>query len=240
LKPTYDLQPVSDRAFLVRFTSSTDLLLSREQVLSETYSHVRKLTLQLELFPADYILRVQPAYDSVLIVWNPLVALEPLVREYLEVAIAESAHLELPLPHQIQIPLCYDFAIAPDLADVLTILHLPLEEFIALHTEPDYLVYFLGFMPGFPYLGGLKPQIAVPRLDRPREKVPAGSVGIGSDQTGIYPMPSPGGWRLVARTPFKLFDMRRTPMALLSMGDTVKFKSIGKAEYLDLGGPWAP
>jgi inhibitor of KinA len=100
------------------------------------------------------------------------------------------------------------------------------EDVIRIHAAAEYLVYFLGFSPGFPYLGGLPESIAAPRLPTPRARVPAGSVAIGGRQTGIYPLASPGGWRIIGRTPLRLFDPDRNPPALLKMGDRVKFRPV--------------
>jgi len=97
------------------------------------------------------------------------------------------------------------------------------ERVIELHSAATYLVYFLGFSPGFPYLGGLPPELATPRLATPRKRTPAGSVAIGGSQAGVYPTDSPGGWRIIGRTPLRLFDAKASPPALLAMGDTVRF-----------------
>jgi KipI family sensor histidine kinase inhibitor len=105
------------------------------------------------------------------------------------------------------------------------------EAVVNLHSGGDYVVFMLGFMPGFPYLGGLPASIATPRLATPRTLVPAGSVGIAGAQTGIYPNASPGGWRLIGRTPVRLFDPRRSPPALLEAGEHVRFVPVTRAEY---------
>jgi inhibitor of KinA len=104
---------------------------------------------------------------------------------------------------------------------------------IQIHTDADYRVYLLGFTPGFPYLGGMSPRIATPRLDEPRLQVPAGSVAIGGNQTGIYPTESAGGWRLIGRTPLKLFDLGREAPFLLNVGDSVHFRAITTEEFQD-------
>jgi inhibitor of KinA len=97
---------------------------------------------------------------------------------------------------------------------------------VRIHSGADYLVYFLGFSPGFPYLGGMPAEIATPRLSAPRTRVPAGSVAIGGDHTGIYPVASPGGWRIIGRTPLEIFRADRAPVTLLQMGDHVRFVAI--------------
>jgi inhibitor of KinA len=114
------------------------------------------------------------------------------------------------------------------------------EELIALHTAPEYLVYMLGFRPGFPFLGGLDPRLFSPRLATPRVAVPAGSVGIGGQQTGVYPVRSPGGWRLLGRTPLRIFSPEVDPPFALSAGDRLRFVSIPEARYRELGGEVPP
>jgi KipI family sensor histidine kinase inhibitor len=131
----------------------------------------------------------------------------------------------------VEIPVCYEGEDnAPDLADVARRAGLGIEETIRRHAEPVYRVRFLGFMPGFPYLDGLDPALAAPRLDTPRTRVPAGSVAIGGIHAGIYPFATPGGWRIVGRTPLRLYDPVRDARALLGIGDRVRFVPISSAE----------
>ncbi len=110
--------------------------------------------------------------------------------------------------------------------------HLNKEEVITFHTEPEYLVYMLGFAPGFPYLGGLNEKISAPRKENPRLKIWAGSVGIAGKQTGIYPIPSPGGWQIIGRTPLQLFNPYRESPCLLQSGDSIRFYSISESEFV--------
>ena len=121
---------------------------------------------------------------------------------------------------QVEVPVVYDGA---DLAEVGRLTGLPEAEVVARHTAPLYLVAFLGFTPGFPYLVGLDPALHVPRRSTPRTVVPAGSVGLAGDQTGVYPRASPGGWQLLGRTEAVLFDPAREPPALLAPGDRLRF-----------------
>lgn len=131
----------------------------------------------------------------------------------------------------VTIPVCYGGDYGPDLAEVAAIAHLSTEEVVALHTGPTYLVHAIGFTPGFPYLGGLSEKLRVARRATPRKSVPAGSVGIGGEQTGVYPIASPGGWNLIGRTPVTLFDPNRDEPTLVRMGDQVQFKAIGAEEF---------
>jgi len=134
----------------------------------------------------------------------------------------ESEALE-PESRFIEIPVVYGTAAGPDLGEVARHAGLSEKQVVELHSSIDYVVWFLGFQPGFPYLGGLPEQLATPRRDEPRLQVPAGSVGIGGAQTGIYPLATPGGWQLIGHTPLPLFDPDRNEPVLLRPGDTVRF-----------------
>lgn len=131
----------------------------------------------------------------------------------------------------ITIPVCYDKSFGPDIEKVCSQADLDVKELIRLHTTPRYKVYFIGFLPGFPYLGGLDAKLESPRLVEPKESVSKGSVAIGGKQTGIYPMNSPGGWNIIGRTPISLFDIGREEASLLRPGDTVQFKAITKKRF---------
>lgn len=130
----------------------------------------------------------------------------------------------------VEIPVCYGGEHGPDL-DLFEENGLSPKEVIDMHSDTEYLVYMLGFMPGFPYLGGLDEKLFKARLDNPRTQIPAGSVGIGGKQTGMYPFISPGGWNLLGRTPVPLFDEERDPQILYEAGDRIIFKSIDEEEY---------
>ena len=129
------------------------------------------------------------------------------------------------------IPVCYEEEYAPDMEYVCDATGLTPEEVIEIHSSVDYLIYMLGFLPGFPYLGGMDERIAVPRMESPRTKIPAGSVGIGGNQTGIYPLDSPGGWRLIGRTPVKLYDINRKKPILYEAGDYIRFLPIRSEDF---------
>lgn len=137
----------------------------------------------------------------------------------------------------VEIPVCYGGEYGPDLAFVAEYNGLSAEDVIAIHSGGTYLVYMLGFLPGFAYMGGMDERIATPRLTSPRAKIPAGSVGIAGGQTGIYPLASPGGWQLIGRTPVKMFAMEgETGKFALSAGDRVKFVPISEEQYREMEG----
>ena len=132
--------------------------------------------------------------------------------------------IELPPVRTVEIPVSYGGEYGPDLNDVAALHGLSAHDVVRLHSEAVYTVYFLGFVPGFAYMGGLPEALATPRLPAPRKRVEAGSVGIGGGQTGVYPFPTPGGWRLIGRTPLPMFQAGRENMSLLEIGDQVRFR----------------
>ena len=140
--------------------------------------------------------------------------------------------LPAPKPRLVDVPVCYGGEFGPDLEWVAAQRGLTAEKVVELHIAQSYHAYFLGFVPGFAYLGELAEQIAVPRLETPRKEVTAGSVGIAGRQTAIYPFETPGGWRLIGTTPLEIFRKEREPMGLIAIGDQVRFRPIPRAEFL--------
>jgi len=134
----------------------------------------------------------------------------------------------------VRIPVVYGGEYGPDLESLAKLHDMTPEQVIEIHSGKDYLIYMLGFTPGFPYLGGMDPKIATPRLKTPRTKIPAGSVGIAGEQTGFYPLDSPGGWQLIGRTPLALFDPEREAPFLLSAGEYVRFCPIPEDRFEEI------
>ena len=188
--------PASDRSLLVVFGDRISLRHHRD---------VLRLTQRILERRAPFVRNIHPAYSSILISFDPRTIshrdLQATVAGWLR-ALDEVA---IPPARTIEVPVCYEGELAPDLAEVAALHGLAPAEVVRIHSEAEYRVYFLGFSPGFPYLGGLSPRIATPRLPTPRTRVPAGSVAIAGDQTGIYPVSSPGGWRILGRTPMRLW-----------------------------------
>ena len=194
-------------------------------------ARVRQLQHALEDLRPPGVTELVPTYRSLLVHYDPMV-----VRHESAAALVLDAAGQLPddaggPTRVVTIPVIYGEAEGPDLAEVAAHAGLGEAEVVNLHAAGDYLVYMIGFMPGFPYLGGLHPAIATPRLTTPRTRVPAGSVGIAGAQTGIYPAESPGGWRLIGRTPVRLFDPRLDPPVLVQAGDHLRFMPVSRREY---------
>jgi len=214
------VRAASDRSLLVSFGTA---------VSPEAHRSVVRLTHALH--GERGILNLHPAYLSVLIDFDPrlrtLPEIEALVRERMESA------PERPAENQrlVEIPVCYGAAYGPDLEDVARHANLSPQRVVELHAGAEYEVSFVGFSTCFPYLSGLPPALATPRLAAPRNRVPAGSVAIGGSQAGVYPLRSPGGWRLIGRTPLGLFDPHGEPPALLRMGDRVRFVATAEARF---------
>ena len=133
-----------------------------------------------------------------------------------------------------KIPVCYDEKFAPDIVSVSKFLNLSTQELIKLHSKPKYLVYFIGFLPGFLYLHGLDNKLHFPRKEKPILNVPKGSVAIGGEQTGIYPRSSPGGWHLIGRTPISLFEVKNNPPTFIKPGDLISFIPVELKAYLKI------
>jgi len=218
-------QAASDQSLLVYFGDAISL---------DAHERVRRLLLSLDSRPVVGIRNLHPAYCSLLVDFDALRLshgeLEAILREYLERLDA----VPLPSPRELEIPTCYGGEFGPDLDEVAALHGMTPDRVIELHASVTYLVYFLGFVPGFAYLGELPATLATPRLAAPRRSVPAGSVGIAGNQTGVYPFATPGGWRLIGRTPIAMFRPDRGDMSFLSIGDRVRFTPISAARFAEL------
>jgi inhibitor of KinA len=218
-------KPSSDQALLVYFG---------HEITLQANENVRKLLRLLELEPVAGVRNLHPAYCSLLVKFDALKLqhdeLEAILKEYLD----RLEEVSLPEPRQLEIPVCYGGEYGPDLSDVAAMHGITPAHAIELHTSTTYLVYFLGFVPGFAYLGQLPEALVTPRLATPRKRVPAGSVGIAGNQTGVYPFATPGGWRLLGRTPMAMFRTDRDGLSLLSIGDRVRFIAVSRERFAAL------
>jgi len=210
----------------------TAILISWEDKISEA---VHAEVMQMERFISemyqDVILECVPSYQSLAVYLHSdikpaqfIAKVEKNFPKYSDIKTASEKNI-------ITVPVCYEGSFALDLERVALKADLTKNEVVERHTQPLYPVYFVGFLPGFPYLGGLDEKLITPRLDSPRASVPAGSVGIGGEQTGIYTNTSPGGWNLIGRSPLLFFSIHESPPSLLRAGDFVKFRAIGSKEY---------
>jgi len=212
------IRPASDRSLFISFG---------EEISLDAHLSVARLTRCLE--GVRGILNLHPAYTSVLVDFDPRLRTHAQVEAMVRERVEKDVHQAPPAPRHVDIPVRYGGEFGPDLGDVARHTGLSEDRVVELHSAAEYLVYFVGFSTCFPYLGGLPPELATPRLSAPRKHVPVGSVAIGGPQAGIYPLASPGGWRLIGRTSVTLFDAARTPPPLLRMGDRVRFIPVGQA-----------
>lgn len=219
---SYNIKPIGDSAIGIFFEEKID-----EKVNDIVIAIFKKI----ERANIEGIIEVVPTYRTVCVYYDPTVIKYRELVGAIKKIISET-RLEESKEHRIvKVPVAYGGEFGPDLGFVAEYNGLTEDDVIEIHSKPTYRVYMLGFTPGFAYMGGLDERIATPRLENPRKKVPAGSVGIAGKQTGIYPIESPGGWRLIGRTPLKLFDPKKDPPTLLLPGDHVKFIPIDEDEF---------
>lgn len=223
------IHPLGDRAILIEFGSVAD---------EPTRLRVRASFEQLSSQPVVGVLDIVPGFASIAVHYDPArIARSPdesahaAVTAAVEDVLRSAVSMPPAQSRLTEIPVCYDPSLAPDLGEVARHTRLTAEQVVELHTAPEYVVHMIGFLPGFPYLGGLDSRLTTPRRATPRTRVPAGSVGIGGRQTGIYSIDSPGGWQVIGRTATRLFDVERDPPVLLQIGDRVRFRPITIDEH---------
>ena len=195
----------------------------------------RKIAATVQLMKMQHIegvVDVIPAFCSLLINYDPRVISYGDIKERMQALLKLDAKADAGRKKIYEIPVCYGGEYGQDIANIAKHAGLSEEEVIKIHSSRDYLIYMLGFLPGFCYLGGLDERIHTPRLANPRIKISAGSVGIGGSQTGIYPLDSPGGWQLMGMTPVKTYDPSRKVPILVEAGDYIRFIPVDEAEYL--------
>ena len=221
MKPT--ISPVGDCAISIDFGQVIDPKINRQ---------IRQVIEQIKVLQLDGIIELVPTYCALLVQYDAMVytysdicrILDPILQESVTDSVIERVTI-------VEIPTIYGGEYGPDLGFVASHNHISEAEVVSIHSGTDYLVYMLGFIPGFTYLGGMNPRIATPRLSSPRTLIPAGSVGIAGEQTGTYPSDSPGGWQIIGRTPVTMYDMSKKQAALLQAGDYVRYVPINENEF---------
>jgi inhibitor of KinA len=238
------IQFASDQSLLVYFEQAREKAgvhsgVVDEKILVHANEKVRRLLRLLQLEPVEGVRNLHPAYASLLIEFDGLRIGHEEVETNLRRYLTRIAEVELLEARLVEIPVCYGGEFGVDLELVAELRGMTAARVAEMHSSVEYLVYFLGFVPGFGYLGELPRELVTPRLPTPRRVVPAGSVGIAGNQTGVYPLATPGGWRLIGRTPMKMFRSGREACSVLSIGDRVRFVAITAEEFVALEKKWA-
>ncbi|WP_173915549.1 5-oxoprolinase subunit PxpB [Halobacillus sp. Marseille-Q1614] len=223
----YTITPLGDQAVVVTLS---------ETINDDAQKKVRFLTQTLEESAPEWVVEYIPAFTTVTIFYNPLYFKNSSfpyeqAKAYMEELLSTVTEKETEEPRTIEIPVCYGGDFGPDLEFVAKHNGLSPEEVIDIHQSGEYIVYMIGFAPGFPFIGGMSEKIAAPRRESPRLTIPERSVGIAGNQTGVYPIETPGGWQLIGRTPVKLFTPEEETPSLLKAGDRIRFKVIEQEEY---------
>ena len=220
----FKITPYGSNAVLISF---------KNEISVEVHKNVRYLYEAFRKLPKKGIIALTPAYNSLVVYFEPKIQNISGIYNLTEIILSEIESRKLKT-FQVVLPVCYDEIFGVDIQFVLEHNNLTLEELIIKHTSSEYLVYMIGFVPGFLYLGGLDENLHTPRLSFPRIKTPKGSVGIADNQTGVYPLETPGGWQLIGNCPLSLIGNNKN--STIEMGDIVKFTSITKNEHSKLLG----
>lgn len=217
--------PAGDEAMVIEFGKTIDEEINNRVISMATSIRNKRI---------KGVREILPTYRSLMVFYNPKkISYIRLVSTVKALGFKENEGEEEEKKTLI-VPCCYDDSFGPDLSDMSKELGLTKEEIVKIHSEKKYKIYMLGFLPGFVYLGGLDKRINIPRLQTPRTKIPARSVGIGGAQTGVYPVDSPGGWRLIGSTPLDFYDIKREDPILCEAGEYIRFRPVSKPEYSDI------
>lgn len=227
-----DIRPLGDSALVLQIGHDINVTIHQQLI---------QLIQWIEKDPFEGFLEVVPSYNSLTVYYNPVIVHQSYhlqgttafqkVSEFIEEYLNNLDHIPEQNKQFIDIPVVYGGAFGPDLEYVAQFNHLSVDEVINIHSKANYLVYMIGFAPGFPFLGGMDDIIATPRRSSPRSSIPSRSVGIAGKQTGIYPLETPGGWQIIGRTPLDLFLPDQHPPTLLQSGDYIRFVPITPPEY---------
>lgn len=226
----FSFYPLGENAVLIEFGTEINM---------DTHRKIQVITTYLNDNPPEWMIEYIPAFTTITIFYDPIKilkisrGLQPyhyvcqlIERFFSKIIFGNSAH-----SRTIEIPVCYGGEFGPDLQFVADHNNLTTDEVITIHASREYIVYMIGFAPGFAYIGGMSEKIAAPRRKTPRLKIPERSVGIAGMQTGIYPIETPGGWQIIGRTPYRLFAPEKNPPTLLMAGDKIKFTPIRQKDY---------
>lgn len=229
----HTIEPLGDESLFINLGDEID---------PDTHESVQAVAARLEKEKWSWLSEIVPSYTGLAVYYDAPAFYPEHSSPYEQVAEMLKKVVETTEPREgsghrtVEIPVCYGGEFGPDISVVAGENGLTEEEVIKRHSDNEYLVYMLGFAPGFPFLGGMDERIATSRKDSPRTSLPAGSVGIAGSQTGVYPVVSPGGWQLIGRTPFKLFNPDRESPSYVQPGDRVKFYPVSPEEYNRLEG----
>lgn len=215
----YSFSPLGDQAIIIEVGNAIN---------EDTHNQIKAITSVLEANPPHWMTEFIPAFTTITIFYNPLLLLYNEAETDLAALLEKASEMKPPLSRTVEIPVCYGGSYGPDLEFVAQHNGLSAEEVIRIHLEGTYTVHMIGFAPGFPYLGGMSEKIAAPRRETPRMQIPARSVGIAGNQTGVYPISTPGGWQLIGRTPLPLFTPNKKNPGLLRTGDKIIFRQISE------------
>lgn len=225
----YKLYPLGENAVLIEFGTEID---------TKTHQKIQVISAFLNENPPEWMVEYIPAFTTITIFYDPIYVSTITNMDLFDYVCLEIDRLLSKItfkyadePRVVEIPVCYGGEFGPDLELVAEHNNLTPEEVIDIHASGEYIVYMIGFAPGFAYIGGMSKKIATPRRKTPRLKIPERSVGIAGMQTGIYPIETPGGWQLIGRTPLRLFTPETNPPTLLMAGDKIKFVPISQKEY---------
>lgn len=233
LDQNISFQPLGDSALFIRFGNEISPL---------THGVIQQFIKRLQVEQPQWLVEIVPAYTSICVHFDLLKvvsskldqqSISAFLTQYFLGIYQNMTDFDTSEARLIEIPVAYGGSYGPDLAYVANYNNLTEEEVIQLHTENECLVYMLGFVPGFAFMGGMNVAIGTPRKDTPRLVIPAGSVGIAGEQTGVYPFETPGGWQIIGRTPQSFFMPDQNPPTYLRAGDRIRFVAISEEEFLN-------